>query len=822
VGISQANVGLTATFNNWYDTVYLSTDATLDGSDVSLGSYFRGGLGGNQSGVDAPGSYQFRIPENTASGQYHLIFVADIYNYQPETDESDNTFVTDITIHGADLVGAVNSVAPATGNVGGIVSVDWTVVNNGDATTTSGWYDAIYISPTPTFNSSTATYITEFFNSAMLAPGASYEYARNVTLPGGIDSGAHYIFVMADAFQYQPETNENNNVGTPGQFVDVHGPDLQATSISLVSANPALANSPVTVNYTVTNAGDRPTTTDFYDSLYISTSPVFDFHAIRISDAYFNSFSPYPLPLSGGSAYTRQFSNITIPAGVGAGARYLFVVTDAFNYQPETLENNNVSAAIPITVNGPDLDFVAGQTSVDQAAPNPPLTFTAGQSTTVHFTVRNDSASATGAAIAPSWLDRVYLSYSPNFISFAQFLGSSTHDNSAQLAPGGQYTVDLPIAIASNAPTGQMYLVFITDDSNDQGETNENNNLFSIPVTINAPNLTVAINASPSQAPTGSQVSLTWTVTNTGSVPAYGPWEDAVYLSSDQGLDFTDTYLGGLSTGDVGAGAGDLGAMPLAPGATYTVTRTFTIPANAGNGPRYLLVKTDGGSYYYHPGVQIETNENDNIAAAAIAVGAPDLIVSTASGSAATANAGDAMTVSWTVTNQDSLISTATSWNDRVYLSNDATLDASDALLLTQFHDGSTPLGPGRTYSISNASINIPSSASLGSRFLIIRADADSSQSETDETNNTFVIPLTVTGPDLSVSGFSGPTFAVVGQQIAVTWTVNNAGAFAAAGPWYDAIYLSADGALDEASDSYLGSFYTGNLAAGEGSVPGA
>ena len=83
---------------------------------------------------------------------------------------------------------------------------------------------------------------------------------------------------------------------------------------------------------------------------------------------------------------------------------------------------------------------------------------------------------------------------------------------------------------------------------------------------------------------------------------------------------------------------------PLAAGAEYTQTQTVTIP-DVGGGTFYLLFVAD--SYGY----QGETDETNNVkAAASISLSAPDLTV-TAATAPATAVLGQAVDVSWTVKN---------------------------------------------------------------------------------------------------------------------------------------------------------------------------
>jgi RHS repeat-associated protein len=81
--------------------------------------------------------------------------------------------------------------------------------------------------------------------------------------------------------------------------------------------------------------------------------------------------------------------------------------------------------------------------------------------------------------------------------------------------------------------------------------------------------LTVSNVQGPSTATAGTQVQVSWTVTNIGSGTAYGPWHDAVYLVSAPNTNPVETYAG-ISL----QGAG----VVLGPGASYNATATVTVP----------------------------------------------------------------------------------------------------------------------------------------------------------------------------------------------------------------------------------------------------
>ena len=68
---------------------------------------------------------------------------------------------------------------------------------------------------------------------------------------------------------------------------------------------------------------------------------------------------------------------------------------------------------------------------------------------------------------------------------------------------------------------GQKYLLFVADDDGAQGETNNSNNTYAVPILVVAPDLVVSeASASVSSSSPGETIRVSWTVVNQGSTPA--------------------------------------------------------------------------------------------------------------------------------------------------------------------------------------------------------------------------------------------------------------------------------------------------------------
>jgi len=287
---------------------------------------------------------------------------------------------------------------------------------------------------------------------------------------------------------------------------------------------------------------------------------------------------------------------------------------------------------------------------------------------------------------------------------------------------------------------------------------------------------------------------VSWTVTNEGqSATAMGA-HDYVYLSADVTWDAADTLLTSVYT-----------APPLAAGASYTKNQTITTSAVAA-GTYYLIVRADASGYV------AESNETNNtrVLGPITFLAGPDLVPTALTGPASVprSNTGTySLPVSWTVANEGQSPATVGA-SDYIYLSTDATWDGADTLLATVYTP--TPLGIGASYT-KNQTITT-SAVAAGTYYLIVRADAAASVSESNETNNTRVLgPLAfLAGPDLIPTALTGPTTAVPRNAngtytLAVSWTVENQGPSpTAVSTWNDRLYLSTDATWDGADSLIL------------------
>ena len=112
--------------------------------------------------------------------------------------------------------------------------------------------------------------------------------------------------------------------------------------------------------------------------------------------------------------------------------------------------------------------------------------------------------------------------------------------------------------------------------------------------------------------------------------------------------------------------------------------------------------------------------------------------------------------------------------------------------------------------------VSIPSRIEPGDYYLVVLADADQRQTESEEGDNQLSMPITITVPDLELTAATAPVAAGLGESFAVAWTVTNVSSVDGAGFWYDYVYLSSDDQVD-AGDRVISSLRReGDVAAGQ------
>jgi parallel beta-helix repeat protein len=294
------------------------------------------------------------------------------------------------------------------------------------------------------------------------------------------------------------------------------------------------------------------------------------------------------------------------------------------------------------------------------------------QSFTVNWTVKNQGTVTTPWS---SWSDGIVYSSdniwgNDNDYYINNFWIDSSNSN-VPLDPDETYTMTGNVTLPSYIAATSGYLLLKTDQYNYQAETDDTDNIYSIPIVISQPNLIITEVTAPTTATASQTITLSWTGKNDSSVTTGSSyWYDQVVFSTndiygdsdDISLTwyyYIDSYYG----------------LPLEPNETYTVNTSVTLPSNA-VGSGYLLFKTDAYNY------QTESNENDNVYTQAIDIAAPNLIITEVT-APTTATASQTITLSWTGKNDSSVTTGSYYWYDQVVFSTNDIYGDSDDISLT-------------------------------------------------------------------------------------------------------------------------------------------
>ena len=775
-----------------------------------------------------------------------------------------------------------NIEAPSSVNAGGSFSVTYTVINQGSAATTVNWDDKIYLSLTP-YVADDSILIQDLPNQTALEPGDEYQATTiPVTVPDRY-AGQVYVIVDIDANHVVDQwPNGTHDIEyQPVQINPIPFPDLVLGNV--VAPTQVIAGSTFNVSYTVTNLGSGPTlVNEWTDSVWLArdkTRPIPASGDILLTQAVHN----------GGLALDQGYDqtlSVTLPIDLAPGIYYITPWTDLYSVvlqnelstnvnpdDPNNFENDNYKA-LQIDVLAPLPDLVVSSLTA-------PASASGGDDIKVNWTVTNEG---NGPAQPIGWIDTVYLTndptnpLDPNAITMT--LGSVTQNS--VLNVGASYNASLDVELSPSA-VGQYIVVYtdapqpnITTPYNVVAEVSETNNLLATTCVVTpVPADLVITNVSiPTTNYSGESMTFSYTVENEGANPVWEGtdyWTDFIWVSPEATFNRYDASFLGQTTHEQTA--------PLEPGQSYTVNFTVTLPAGTG-GQYYLYIDLDAhndlppGLYTYE--ARLETTDwwpadtgdnsywlgeftewafenpfNNRVATPFdIIYREPDLTVTNIT-VPSNVTSGSTVPITYTVTNRGTRATRTDSWTDRIFLSQDPSLDTYDTVL-GQASYGQV-LAPGATYT-ETVDVRIPDGIE-GNFDILVYADSDAAtnfelQSDIgyglygvmigaanelnpydlasasirslgrgqvpqyeDEADKISSVPLPITlapAPHLQVTAIGSDANAghvYQGQTLDVTYTVTNTGA--ATPPteptWNDLIYFSADTNLDLKADVYLG-----------------
>ncbi|KAF0240075.1 MAG: peptidase S8/S53 subtilisin kexin sedolisin, partial [bacterium] len=384
--------------------------------------------------------------------------------------------------------------------------------------------------------------------------------------------------------------------------------------------------------------------------------------------------------------------NVPIPMNTNSGQFFIGIISDAGANITESSETNNTASA-PITVNSmPDLR-VSNFSVV-------PANITPGDSVRVEFSVANQ-----GSADANAHIEEIRLSRDT-------ILGNADDsllrtEQTALLRPNANSRLSIDIRIPSNTAPGSYILGVITDARNTVIESDETNNMASMPVNVSGSldlglaNLTLT----PNTGGAATQVAVSFQLINGGSLSTSAVAIE-VRFSNDQTITSTDPLLASLNSN------------PLNPGDTVTLNASITIPPNVAPGTSFIGVVADPRN------LLTETNENNNVITSAFTTAdnaAPVVRITSPNGNEI-ATAGGAFTIQWTATDDVAVVS------QDIFLSTDGGANFNQVIVT------------GLVGTANSFLWNVPSSLNSGmARVQVVSRDAVGNLGR-DNSDNNFIV----------------------------------------------------------------------------------
>lgn len=497
-----------------------------------------------------------------------------------------------------------------------------------------------------------------------------------------------------------------------------------AQDLGISSGMPTMSHDPVppgsTVRlgeWTIWNPSPQPAG-PFLSGYYLSTDST-----ISSSDTYLAGSSHSGLVGWGTIRMSTMGTSLTIPAGTEPGDYYIGILVDRTNAVREVSEINNY-VSTPLAVGNIDLVIPSGNPTVSPVEVHP------GDSVQLSaITIRNQ-----GVLSAGLFATLYYLSTDPlpsnNDAHLYSNRNSALSFGASITLPGRTLTIP-----AETAP-GNYYVGVLVDQHNMVRESDESNNYrFSNQLAVTpqlARDLLISSGrptATPAYADPGSNVQISaWTVRNQG-LETSGSFSSGFYLSTDAVITKADTYLGGNSNNSLAAGASFNWGGP-----------TLTIPAGTVPGNYYIGILVD------RTNIVAEGNEGNNYVSVPLTITPfekPDLAITsgTPTVTPTSIQAPASVGVSGArVTNRGK----AAAGNFRVsyYLSSDAVFSGQEDNVLDR--RSISGLAPGQSYSLEAASVHIDPLKVWSTNYILIVVDDNNGIIESNESNNTVSVPLTV------------------------------------------------------------------------------
>ena len=337
----QNNGVANTTSSSWFDSVWLSTNNSLDGGDIFVGRFAR--VGALAPGESYTRSIEWPIGIDFA-GSYFTIIKTDSANFVIEgTGEGNNSRVsvsaTNIALSSVPDMQVDSIVTPLTAFSGRSFKAEWNVENTGGATARPSWSDSVYLSLDRIFDRDTDIPIGFVNRNTAVTAGQDYTVTADLQLPIGI-GGNYYLVVVTDSTNRIYERHgEDNNVRVAFEPITIsHLPPADLVIGEILVPSNAVMGQIATISFSIANTGQHAARGGWYDAVYISSDDQWD-----IDDEFMGRIWRAG-DVGAGGTYS---ATLTAPLpGVVPGNYKVIVRSDIRNNLVEADETNNLEASL--------------------------------------------------------------------------------------------------------------------------------------------------------------------------------------------------------------------------------------------------------------------------------------------------------------------------------------------------------------------------------------------------------------------------------------------------------------------------------------------
>ena len=698
---------------------------------------------------------------------------------------SDNFFYKKISIQVPNLPDLqVLSVIPPDNSLSGqSVMVAATIVNKGGAATKAdaSWYDEIFISPTNVFDETTAKSLDKIYHQGGLGKNEQYTVPFEVTVPAGF-SGDYYFFVKTNTYNevYEHALSENNMTVSEKTLHVIASPtsDIQAISVTLPSGGGSAA--PLAIQGKGKNVGLMDTDVSYWtDYVFASRNgEALDASAKKIGEIQHYGF------VKRGEEY--DISGSVSCLDLTDGDYYIYIKVNGDGRVADSdLGNNVIRSASTLKVEHADLTV----TNVTI-----PEVLNAGCRYPISWTIQNNGADVEHFTVSDliqfSDLNGMEISNVTASHTLSLKKGASTTYETQLYVPvlpdNTKYQLSVKVnndgllpekSIINNTSTAMtiQYTRYKTDENGNPIMDEQGN-----PIVTPIQDLSLlSVFAPTSLLTTSTDFKVSWGVENLGE-EACSSWTTSIYLE-DNGRVLLETIQG----------------TSLEIGGLYKGETTLSIPDKYA-AATHLIFETKIGEYVS------DANSADNMLRVPILVKSaplPDLRIKNMQITALVA--GQNATLTYEVENKGAGDTRIEEWTDQVYLTGANSL--TDAISGKQVRE---KLASGDSYK-GSITFKVPSEY-VGNYNLFLKVDQNDLLYEGEEKgNNVMQAFVSVLSPgsistDLTVKEVTAPSSYTVGDEVSLSWTIQNGDLYAAVGDLKDAVYLSKDEEWD-VSDMLVG-----------------